>query len=118
MKVLSLFDGMACGHRAFDSGKAYNPGNPVMIMTKNPIIEGTKRLISPAAQVIAPGLMGSSEGILYYDPYRDPVNFVKKPFGTSAREAIRNHLSSAIESILWVLEIAERYPNLISEEDV
>ena len=62
--------------------------------------------------------MDDDEQIFYYDPLRDPVNFLKRPFGTSVREQLRQHLSEISGAMAAITLLVERYPWLLSKEDV
>lgn len=55
--------------------------------------------------------------ILYYSPLADPVNFLKRPFGTKVREQVHFHLCKIADHAAAVWLLCDKYPWLISEED-
>lgn len=57
------------------------------------------------------------EAIFYYDPLRDPVNFIKRPFGTSVREQMRSYLSEISGAMAALTLLYEKYPWLLTKED-
>ena len=95
-------------------------GDPVMSQIANAAAEGIDRLKGTAAALVTEtrteeGLYG--ETMLYFSPLDDPINFLRRPFGTSAREQMRYHLCMAQEHIAGVLEHSRKEEWLLSKED-
>ena len=55
---------------------------------------------------------------IFIDPIRDPKGFLKAPFGKSVREMMRDHLSEISDHAAAITLLCERYPWLLSKEDL
>jgi hypothetical protein len=101
--------------------KKRQKGDPVMSQIADAVSEGTDRLVGTAAAMVSAETIikdgREGETVLYFSPLDDPVNFLRRPFGTSTREQIRYHLCKAQEHVAGVLEYARRAEWLLSKED-
>ena len=57
------------------------------------------------------------EDWLLFDPIKDTKNFVRKPFGTSIRERMKDCLHDISGDMCEILELCLHYPWLLSEDD-
>lgn len=55
---------------------------------------------------------------LLVNPIKDPVEFIRAPFGKSIREHIRGHLCGIADHMAAITLLCEKYPWLLSEEDL
>lgn len=78
----------------------------------------SKKKDSLINQVIkAFNLHEEEEEMLYYDPFQDPINFLKCPLGVSIRTLLSQSLSTLSSTLAFISLLAERYPHLLSDED-
>lgn len=78
----------------------------------------SKKKDSLINQVIkAFNLHEEEEEMLYYDPFQDPINFLKRPLGVSIRTLLSQSLSTLSSTLAFISLLAERYPHLLSDED-
>ena len=81
------------------------------------LLKSTKRLTGSAVKMVDSDSKWIEGDILFFDPIRETEQFVRKPFGTSVREQMREHLCKAADEMCGVMDLANRYPWLISDED-
>lgn len=89
--------------------------DPIISQLSKGLAETAKRMTGSLALMITNEQ--PQEDIMYYDPLRDPVNFVKKPLGQGVREQMRAYLSSISGAMAGLTLLYERYPWLLSKED-
>lgn len=92
--------------------------DPIITQLKEGIESMSIRLVGPILSSIVPrGPTLEDNEILYYDPVKDPLNFLRKPLGTSLREEMRYHLTGIVAHMAVLALLREKYPWLLSDED-
>ncbi len=101
-------------------GRRKKKGDPILTQMAEGLKEGAERTIGTTVGIFSPD--GTSrdyrgETILYFNPIDDPINFIRRPFGTSIREQIRYHLCRAADHVAYVQELCRGREWILSEED-
>ena len=81
------------------------------------LLKSTKRLTGSVVKMVDSDSKWIEGDTLFFDPIKETGQFVRRPFGTSVREQMRVHLSAATGELCGIMDLADAYPWLISEED-
>ena len=101
-------------------GKRRSINDPILQQMADGVAEATERTIGTAAALFSADTVWreyDDEYMLYYNPIADPVNFLRRPFGTSLRMQITYHLSKAADHIAGALELCRGKEWLLTPED-
>lgn len=81
------------------------------------LLKSTQRLTGSTVKMVNPNAKWVQGDVLFFDPITETKKFVRKPFGTTIREQMRLHLSTIVGEMCGLMDLHDRYPWLLSDED-